>query len=376
MAAIVIAGSLAACGGSRSSSTPTTGPSGATTVADMAAQRFDAPGPYRVGVTTLDLGDRSTEVYYPADPAAVAGKPTATYSTTDLFPAAIRGLIPALMVGTFDTHAVRDATAFAGRAFPLVIYSHGFGGFRNVASFYTSHLASWGFVVASTDHLERGIVAQATGQIAKSGVPTDQDLADVTNTIARLRTENSRSGGLLDGRVDLAHIGITGHSAGAQTAVRAAAANHDISAFISISGGIGLSPLGTLPKLPGLVVAAAGDKVVDPAMSRKLYDGLGSPKYFVEIGNAGHNSFTDSCPLILQRGGLEPLRPLLGALVDLAQNGCTPGVVDPVLVQRALDQYSVAFFLTYLAGTDETAGMTAAAVADLGPLTLSSFEHA
>lgn len=372
----IAATGLAACGGSSGSGAPSSAAPNATdTVRAVTPQRFDGPGPFKVGVTTFDLGDRQTEVYYPVDPAAVAGKPTYSYTTTDVFPEAMRTFIPALMVGTFDTGAVCDAAAVSGKSFPVVIYSHGFGGFRNVASFYTAHLASWGFIVATTDHLERGIVAQATGQIAKSGVPADRDLQDVADTIARLRAENTKSDGLLTGRIDLAHIGITGHSAGAQTAVRAAAAQSDITAFVSISGGIGLSPLGDLPRKPGLVIAAKNDNVVATTMSRKLYDELGTPKFFIEIDNAGHNSFTDSCPLILQRGGLEPLRALLGPLVDLAQNGCTPGVVDPVLVQRALDHYSTAFFLTELSGDDRTTSMTAD-ILGTGSATLSAFERA
>ena len=66
---------------------------------------------------------------------------------------------------------------------------------------------------------------------------------------------------------------------------------------------------------------------------------------------------------------------MLGPLVDLAQNGCTPGVVDPLLVQKALDHYSTAFFLTELAGRDETKSMTIDILGS-GSATLSVFERA
>ena len=47
--------------------------------------RYAAPGPYSVGVTTLDLGDRFIEVWYPGDPGSEVGVPVATYTTFDVF---------------------------------------------------------------------------------------------------------------------------------------------------------------------------------------------------------------------------------------------------------------------------------------------------
>ena len=100
---------------------------------------------------------------------------------------------------------------------------------------------------------------------------------------------------------------------------------------------------------------------------------FGSPRYLVGIAGAGHNSFTDSCTTILELGGLESLRFLLGPLVDLAQDGCTPGAVDPHLVQSVLDHYSTAFFLTYLQGDDQVATLEADAVHEFGDISLVAF---
>lgn len=357
-------------------STPTTSAAPTPTTAEYTAARFDERGPYGVGVTTLSLADRKVEVFYPADAAAVTGAPTDAYRTADVFPEAMRAFIPEAMDGTFDVGAVRDAAASTAGPFPIVIYSHGFGGYRQVASFYLAHLASWGFVVASADHLERGMVALATGNLGEAG--NGHDLIDVDDTIAALETENARSGGLLAGRVDAEHIGITGHSAGAQTALRAAGSNDRIDAFISISGGLSLmgEAAPAIPAKPTLVVAGELDKVVEASKSTALYEGLGSPKYHVEIANAGHNSFTDSCPVILERGGLEALRPMLGTLVDLAQDGCTVGMANPLLVQRVLNHYSTAFFLTHLGVRQATESLTGNLTAAIGSISLSTFAHA
>ena len=36
---------------------------------------------------------------------------------------------------------------------PLLVFSHGNSGYRQQSTFLTTHLASWGFVVAAPDHV-------------------------------------------------------------------------------------------------------------------------------------------------------------------------------------------------------------------------------
>ena len=349
---------------------PTTTP---TVPADL--ELFAERGPYAVGVVTVSLGDRSTDLYYPVDPAAAEGKPTDVFATRSIFPENLAALVPPALDASFDVGAVRDAQAAADGPFPLVIYSHGYGGYRQIANSYVAHLASWGFVAATTDHLERGIVSQLGGSAPSFD---DTDLEDVKRTIAAMRTENAKAGGLLEGRLKMDSIGITGHSAGSRTALRAATTNDDIDVFVSISGA--LSFMGEtappVPAKPTLVIAAEDDKVVTADKSRAIFDALSTPRYWVNIANAGHNSFTDICPTVLDRGGLEQLRPFLGQFVDLAQDGCLAGVTDPVLVMKLLGHYTVAFMRTYLAGIDSTASLITNIAPALGSITLSAIEHA
>ena len=46
-----------------------------------------------------------------------------------------------------------------GGPYPLVLFSHGFAGYRLQSTFLTTHLASWGFVVAAVEHPYRNLTA-------------------------------------------------------------------------------------------------------------------------------------------------------------------------------------------------------------------------
>lgn len=402
------------------------------------AQSFAGPGPYFAGVTTLDLGDRQADVWYPVDAADVEGLTTEVFDTLSVFPDSLKDLIPAELSGDIDTHAFRDAVVSLDAPFPVVVYSHGFGGYRQTATAYTTHLASWGFVVISTDHVERGIAAQATSQL--KNIP-GRDVRDVSRSLEALHNS------ALGASVDLEHVGITGHSAGAGTAARAAIELDEIDSFVSISGGapvvttgddIGASvqiqgegtshrvdvqavtdvdatiavdggtpqvvPLDALsvtagadtitlvpvtgerlrvgtvrakraaPTKPGLIVAAERDTVVDPAASAALYRMLTGSAQRVEIADAGHNSFTDSCAGIREMGGLQSLVDVIGeAQVARAENGCTARFADPVVVTQVLGHYSVAFFRTTLGVADDTATSAVDITPTLDDISLSAF---
>jgi predicted dienelactone hydrolase len=209
---------------------PTTVAETTTTVAVGPAD-FTEAGAFAAGVRTISLGDRNMEVWYPVDPASVAGTDTEIFDQLSVFPESLKPLIPAELQGEIDTGTYRDAAPFEGEElFPVVVYSHGFGGYRQVATNFTSHLAQWGYVVISIDHLERGIAAQASGTLG-GGAP-DQDVLDVSAGIDALRAD-----AMLGALVDADQVIITGHSAGAGTAARAANTLDDISAFVSLSGG-------------------------------------------------------------------------------------------------------------------------------------------
>lgn len=303
---------------------------------------FTEFGDLPVGVRTLELGEEPGEqplsVWYPADSDAVAGMDTEIYDSAQAIPAAFRALIPESMQSAVETNSYRDAPLAHGGPYPVVIYSHGYGGHRDVAIFLTSHLASHGFIVASPEHIHRNLPAQAFGT-AESNPEKDQ--TDVDNTLAALESA-------LGDAVDTARVGVIGHSAGARTALDALA-NESVLAAIPLAGG-GAAPAEAADK-PILVVVAELDLTVPTERSLDSYESALGPRTFVNLAQAGHNSFTDSCPVILAGGGLGMLEPLLGAdQVARAEDGCTPENADPLAMQAALKHLATTFFLANLTG--------------------------
>ncbi len=192
----------------------------------------------------------------------------------------------------------------------------------------TSH--SWGYVVVSADHLERGIAEQTldlvgSGLFDESNSRPDAAVDDVRNTIDLLGVLSTE--GLLAGAMDLDRLAISGHSAGAWAAVQSAATEPDrIDGWISISGG---TRDGLALTQPGLIVIGELDAVVPAERSYELFETAGVALSLLNIQGAGHNSFTDPCRGIADLGGLGALTALLGEeQVARAEDGCTSGATE------------------------------------------------
>ena len=304
---------------------------------------YSEAGPHPVGTMTLVLGDeadqRIVEVWYPTTPDAVAGLETYKFDSSSAIPEAFRSLLPSELQSIVETNAYRDVPVAPGE-YPVVIYSHGFGGHRNVAIYHTVHLASWGFVVASTEHTHRNLQAQSFGT-ARSD--PEADMADIADTLAALDEA-------LPGSADTSRTGVIGHSAGAFTAVLSLTNDSVLTAVALTGGGSGTIENGDKPVL---IISAELDQVVPPERGLALFEALTGPRSFVVLAQAGHNSFTDSCPQILSMGGLGILEPLLGAeQVGRAEDGCTPDFADPALTFASLNHLATSQFLSVLAGVD------------------------
>jgi predicted dienelactone hydrolase len=306
---------------------------------------FATPGPYEVGVTTLELPDRKVEVWYPAAEGSTDGQPEATYSQLDALPpdlaAAAPALLPAdvpitvLTVTMPDTF--RDVPGSDAGPFPLVLFSHGFGSYRMDASALLRGIASWGFVVAAPDHTERGRAAMVTGG-AKGD--TAKDVAVLMDTITLVADAPAPLAGLAD--TDL--VGAVGHSAGGR-AVLTALSEPEVD--VAVGWAAAGRADGPAPEKPSMNIAAREDILVPLTEVEETYAGLAPPKRLVVIDGAGHNSFTDICLAVAGGNDLIGLAERVGIqipdeLAEGGKDGCSPESTPPATVWAITQNFTVA----------------------------------
>ena len=311
---------------------------------------FAQQGPYEVGVTTLELDDRQVEVWYPTRRAAVPGAEHDAYFIRDFTSPAVQSLLPPEINPPFETNAYRDVDAATGRRFPIVLFSHGAVSFRLQSTFLTTHLASWGFVVASPDFLERGLQT-FLGQppaVPKTSVQV------LSETVALLEAEDLRPGGVLQELLDDDIVLPIGHSAGGGASSQFVVADPTIPAWSALAAGA-TGPTG--PGSAGLWMAGENDQVAPIAGIRSAFDGAPGPKRLVVIPGAGHNNaFSDICEIGEGGGGVIALAlqaglPIPESLARLGQDGC----LDPNLPSEQVwpvVRHFVTAHLRFQAGID------------------------
>ena len=285
-------------------------------------------GPYAAGVTTLSLGDRDMEVWYPVDPADTDGEVRDTYYVRDFVSTYFDGLLDPSVNPPFETDAYRDLPADdSGGPYPLVLFSHGFAGFRLTSTFLTTHLASWGFVVIAPDYLERGLASVLGDNVP--GARSDRAVAD--EAITAITAANSDAGGPLEDLVDTSEVFPIGHSAGGGTSLRLLG-RADVNSAIPMASGISELSLiqGNAPVLPYpkaiTWIAGQQDGIASIGNARRGFRYTPGPRRLVEIDRAGHNNaFTDLCEV--GDGGVAAIArstglPIPGFLLSLGDDGC------------------------------------------------------
>ncbi len=290
-------------------------------------------GPNDVGVLTLSLSDRKVEVYYPAAAGAAKGRVNEVYLQTDPVPPMLAGMlkkIPETVDLKVSVPAFRDAPAAHGKAFPLVIFSHGAGSWRSGYGNLLSGIASWGFVVASVDFTEYGFASFGGpgGRDMTSRRTSSMAALDAALDLMERSTADAQSP--LHGLIDMSSIAAVGHSAGGGTMFGAI----DNPRIDTVIGWAPVPPqeAGARPK-PTLIIAAENDSGIKVDALASAYDKLNAPKRLVIIPRMGHNAFSDSC-LSIQSGNdlISAVKqiglPVPAPLLDLAQNGCRPGDLD------------------------------------------------
>ena len=258
-------------------------------------------GPHPVGTRQFNWMDNKrnqsipVDVWYPA---------TAAYQGQDLDPATQDRFEMVPGMGESIQQAIKDAVAEPGR-YALVVFSHGFGGERRQSTFFYSHLASHGYVVASMDHVGNTTLDMISG----SGRAGDLDVlekfiqsrpVDASFVIDQMLA--GRSG--LDLIPD--QVGMSGHSFGGWTTLKTLETDHRIKAILPLAPGGGftsIDPDNVMAKslnfqwgrmVPTLYIVAELDSILPLDGMLDLYDRNPEPKTTIVLLNADHFHFNDS----------------------------------------------------------------------------------
>lgn len=349
------------------------------------------PGPYPVGVTTLQFDDHTrwdieggprclqTEIWYPAVDEA-AKLPRNRYSDflgRGIIPGSIAAAEAADAIGgyrsgltikeldeTWPNEAVRDAAVRdpepSESGWPLVIFSHGSGAFRASYIYFTEYLASQGFVVVACDHPGSARYTQVNGRVVKPGgtrserrqmeADRPRDLLFLLDSMERLaQGADSR----FVGRVDTTRSALAGMSFGGWSAataleeldprVRAAV----IQCPSLMSGDGRLTDTRLNHQTPVMVMIGTEDTVIGEAgnaLCRKFAATHDAPSYLVEIKAGGHVSFT-SCELYNKDYGNG-----IGESKSLTRPGSTYTPLAISEQHAIINSYALAFLDQHLRG--------------------------
>lgn len=227
--------------------------------------------------------------------------------------------------GSTSGNVAIDAAPYAESGpYPLLVFSHGYGGSGLSAVFFTEALAARGWIVAAADHHDRySAVRIRTGQvedydrrgllrhareIAASSYEDRQDylyrLDEIKVVIDRMLAQDSF------GRfIDQNRIAVGGHSFGGFTALGVCGTIKErrdarIKAILLFSTGAGgylfseeeLSSV----RVPSMLFlgekeqdAMRGRDMTMAEISDKIYRNMPPPKYFLEVKGANHLSFNN-----------------------------------------------------------------------------------
>jgi predicted dienelactone hydrolase len=269
--------------------------------------KFAARGPYAVGITTMHWahpdspGRRlATDIWYPAE--AGSEGPPANHPLN----------LP---------HDAIESAPVAPGSFPLVAFSHGNSGIRRQSTFLTTHLASWGIVVAAPDHPGNTFfeMAQLETDAQRKQVHLDArhhrpiDLSVVIDRVA--------AGSDAWPAVDRARVGCMGHSFGGWTALKMPRRDSRIRAVCGLApasepfvGRKAFEP-DELPfegELPVLIVAGIDDVLVDLETSvRPLFERISDPRALIAVDQVDHINFSDGVELLhgMHASNVRPNQP-------------------------------------------------------------------
>lgn len=352
-----VAGGLALAACSSGTPSATTG----TTAVTHSFTRYAADGPYAAGTVEYTVGGDPVVVWYPVSPSAVAGRAPYAYHLRAWVPAALRAFVPKSFPDGVAEDAYRGVPVASG-SFPVVLFSHGYGGYPEQSSFLTAHLATWGMIVVAADQQKRDLTAVIDGKAGP--VEPAQDVTEQLAALAYVTRLGHTAGSLLDGHVDASLLATLGHSAGGGTAVRVAAADPAVRGWIALAG----VPVAVPARpVPSLMISGSLDKTVPTSTVRGFYSSVTGHEALVVIDGYGHNVFDDICTINRAHGGVKGAVKSLGlpvppAILQLGTDGCEPPDRYPPTAWPLIEQAVTAQLEYDFYGTHRPVGIGAGVV--------------
>ena len=238
--------------------------------------------------------------------------------------------------------------------FPVIIFSHGLTGLRMQNTVMVRELVSHGYIVAAIDHTyanalsifpDGRVFVYDPTRIFPSGQsnPTEamplvqvwaDDIAFLLDEMAKWQEE---PGHLLNGRFDLDHVGIFGHSTGGGATMQFCLQDGRCQAGVGLDSWllpVDDSLLTNGSTQPFMFIGTPlwlGDD--NRARGEAIFNNLSQDGYTLALANTGHYDFTD---LAL----LSPLTPQLGL----------SGTINSRYSLTIQNEYLLAFFNQYLKG--------------------------
>lgn len=331
-------------------------------------------GPYSVGTVTYVLTDPSrrelysgrdeprkfmVQVWYPANPAPGA-RPAPWMPNAEIIAPAIAVYFN--LPDFFLDHLVyAKSNAYpnapldpSGGPYPVLIFSHGWNGFRAQSTFLMQDLASHGYIVVGMEHpygslltvFPDGQTAANNPRALPDGAPEEEyetaarllvdqwagDMAYALDTLTQLNTNDPD--GRFTGALDLTRVGALGHSTGGGASIQFCGVDarcravfpldpfmRPVSAQV-LDGGL------TQPFATFFSQSWAEDVTSrNNALFNRFYPHLQQPLAVMSITGTRHYDFSDL-------PALSPLAPQLGL----------KGPINGARVQTLIQNYVLAFF--------------------------------
>lgn len=180
-------------------------------------------------------------------------------------------------------------------SYPILVFSHGYGYNAEAYSALSAELASRGFIVASINHTyganpvdlgQRGLIwatALKKGSVG-SYLPVWSD--DQMLVVEYLGYKNSDSSDPFFQKLDLANIGIFGHSYGGAAAFRSASREPRIKAIMDIDGTLFNDENEQVTQPFAMLLSEDHHPTIN-------FDNISGPSYLIRLNNFTHASFSD-----------------------------------------------------------------------------------